>query len=192
MNQQLVGFLLIAGFASILIASFVGPPRLFQEPASETRLAIIAQHPTRWIASNVFYALAGIATAIGLALFSLHLRGSINAWINGLAAAAYILGTVVWVILMIIRTVNPAPYFSNYHFSPLTVALVLLTVIGLLLYGVVFLQASYPLWLGAALVAGMALIGGWALLFPSQFYGSFPPQILYLFTLAAGIALVRQ
>jgi len=191
-QEQLAGYLLIAGFVSVLVASFVGPPKLYQEPESETRLALIADHPTRWAASNLFFALGGLVTAAGLALFSLQLRGSVSTWLIGLGATAYILGTIVWAIFMVQRTINPASLFTSYAFSPLTVALLGLTVIGLLLYGVIFLQAGYPGWLGVGMIAGMTLIGGPALFFPAQFFKSFPPQILYLFTLIAGIVMLRQ
>jgi hypothetical protein len=190
--QQSAAILLILGFVFVLVASFVSPPRLYQEPESETRLAIIADYPARWIASNVFFVLAGVATAIGLGLFSLHLRGSVNAWVNGLAVAGYSLGTVAWVILVVSRTANPEPYFGAYHFSPFTIALLWLLAGGLLLYGVAFLQAGYPGWLGVSTIAGMALIGGVALFFPTQFYASFPPQLFYLFTLVAGIVMLRK
>ncbi|HEX6306408.1 MAG TPA: hypothetical protein VFZ76_19565 [Anaerolineales bacterium] len=193
MNQgQLAGFLLIAGFVSILIASMVGPPRLYQEPESETRLQIIANHPTRWAAANLFFALGGLVTAGGLTFFSLGLRGSVNMWLVGLSAVAYILGAIIWAAFMYQRTVNPASLFTSYAFSPLTVALLGLIVIGLLLYGVVFLQAGYPGWLGIGMIAGMALIGGAALLFPTRFFEAFPPQVLYLFTLIAGIVMLRK
>lgn len=191
-QQQLAGLLLVAGFVFVLLASFVGPPRLYQERESETRLEIIANHPTRWATSNLFFALGGLVTAGGLALFALQLRGSVSSWLLGLAAAAYILGAIVWAIFMYQRTVDPASLFTSYAFSPLTVALVVLSVTGLLLYGIIFLKAGYPGWLGVGTIAGMALIGGAALLFPAQFFASFPPQVFYLFTFVAGIVIWRQ
>lgn len=193
MNQaQIGGLFLVAGFIFILAASFVGPPRLYQEPDVNRQLELIAGHSTAWIASNVFFGLAGLVTAGGLALFALHLRGSENAWQAGTGAAAYALGAVVYAIFLYRRTVDPAALFANYAFSPLTVVLLSSLVIGLLLFGVVFLQAGYPGWLGWGVIVGMVLIGGAALFFPAQFFQSFPPQALYLFTLAAGIVMLRR
>jgi hypothetical protein len=189
---MLAGVLLILGFVFVLVASIVGPPRLYQEPNSEVRLEIIANFPTRWTVSNLFFALGALVTAAGLTLFALQLRESVSPWLIWLAVAAYILGAIVWVIFMFQRTVNPASLFTSYAFSPLTVALVGLSVTGLLLYGILFLQAGYPGWLGVGTIAGMALIGGAALLFPAQFFASFPPQVFYLFTLVAGIVVLRN
>lgn len=190
--QQIAGIALIAGFILILVASFVGPPRLYQEPESETRLQIIADYPTRWVASNALFALGGLITAVGFLLFSLQLRGSVSAWWFGSSAATYTLGAILWAIFMYQRTVNPASLFTSYAFSPLTIALFGFLVLGLLLYGIVFLLADYPGWLGIVSIAGMVLIGGIALLFPRPFFESFPPQLLYFFTLAAGIVMLRQ
>lgn len=184
--------MLIAGFVFIIVASSIGPPRLYQEPDSKARLEIIANHRTRWTASNLCFAFGGLVTAAGLALFSLQLRGSVSAWLIGPAVAAYTLGAIVWAIFMYQRTVDPSSLFTSYAFSPLTVALLALTVIGLLLYGVVFLQAGYPGWLGVGTIVGMVLIGGAALFFPTRFFESFPPQVLYVFTLVAGIVMLRQ
>jgi hypothetical protein len=82
--------------------------------------------------------------------------------------------------------------FNNYVFTPLTVILLGALVVGLLLYGIVFLQVGYPVWLGVGMIAGMAMIGGAALLFPARFFQSFPPQVFFLFTLIVGIVVLRQ
>jgi hypothetical protein len=191
-NLQVAGIALIAGFVLILVATFVGPPRLYQEPDSDTRMQIIADYPTRWAVSNLLFALGGLTTAAGLMLNSLQFRGSVSGWLIGPSTGVYILGAVLWAIFMYQRTVYPASLFTSYAFSPLTIALFGLMVIGLLFYGIIFLQVDYPSWLGIMTIAGMALIGGAALIFPRQFFESFPPQLLYFFTLAAGIVILRQ
>lgn len=190
--QQIAGIGLIAGFVFILVASSVGPPRLYQEPDSEARLEIIANHTTRWAASNLIFAVGGLITAAGLALFALQIRGSASLWLIVLGVASYTLGAIVWAIFMYQRTVDPSSLFTSYAFSPPTIALVGLTVIGLVLYGVIFLQAGYPGWLGVGTIAAMVLTGGAALLFPTQFFASFPPQLFYLLTLVAGIVMLRR
>ena len=61
MNQgQLAGYLLVIGFVSIIIASVVGPPRLYQEPDIDRQLEMIADHSASWVASNLFFGLAGL------------------------------------------------------------------------------------------------------------------------------------
>lgn len=191
-NEQLPAILLILGFVSVLVASMIGPPRLYQEPDVNRQLELVDEHQTAWIASNVFFGLAGLITAVGLALFSWQMRGSGNAWLAGMGSAAYALGALAYIVFLYQRTVDPAPLFSDYSFSPLTVFLLAALVIGLLLTGVAFLQVGYPSWLGVITITGMVLVGGTALFFPSQFFSYFPPQALFLFTLMAGIVMWRQ
>lgn len=193
MNQlNLPGYLLIAGFVVVLLATFAGPPGLFQEPDSEKRLEIIETYQSRWVASNVLFVLGGLATAAGLILFTIYAQGEVNSLLNWLAALSYSLGTVLWIIFLYNRTVNPAQLFEDYAFTPGTIALIGLLIGGLLLYGIVYIQAGYPGWLGFGTVGLTVLIGALALFFPSRFFASFPPQVLYLFTLAAGIVFLRQ
>ena len=51
--QKLAGILLIAGFALVMIASFIGPNDAYRAPDSKTRLEIIAQNRGRWMATNL-------------------------------------------------------------------------------------------------------------------------------------------
>ena len=69
-NEQLPAILLILGFVSVLVASVVGPPRLYQEPDVNRQLELIEEHQGTWIISNVFFGLAGVVTAVGLAASS--------------------------------------------------------------------------------------------------------------------------
>jgi hypothetical protein len=193
MNQlNVAGVSLIAGFILVILASVMGPPRLYQEPDSQIRLKIIEEHPGRWLASNTLFGLGGLATAAGLTLFSSYARGDVSPVLNWLSALAYGLGTVLWLLFLYNRQVNPGQLFENYDFSPFTVALIGLMLVGLLLYGVVYTQAGYPGWLGVGTAGLTVLIGALALFFPSRFFASFPPQVLYFFTLAAGIVMLRQ
>ena len=188
-NEQLPAILLILGFVSVLIASSVGPPRLYQEPSVDRQLELVAEYRTAWIVSNVFFGLAGLVTTIGFVLFSLQLRGSGIVWLASIGAIAYAFGTLAYAIFLYRRTVNPSQLFTNYTFSPLTIFLIASLMIGLLLMGVVLLQVGYPGWLGIGTVVGMVLIGGTAVFFPTQFFKSFPPQVLFLFTLMTGIVM---
>ncbi len=186
------GILLISGFALVMVASFAGPPRLFQAADSQAQLQLIEAYPTRWLLSNMFFALAGLTTAAGLILFTVFNQARSPAPLNWLAALAYALGTIFWIIFLANRIQDPAQLFENYSFSPFTIALFGLLISGLLLYGIVFLQAGYPGWLGYGTVGLVALMGLLAVVMPATFFKYFPPQFLYFFTLAAGIVLIRQ
>ena len=186
------GILLVAGFVCVLIASVTVTARIFQEKDPAVRLDIIAENKKQWMVSNTFWALAAVVTGVGFLLLSLHYRETISGWLLALAAGAYLIGVLAWVIFAYRRVVDPAPAFENYQFTPLTWLLLGGTVIGLLLYGVIFMQVGYPGWLGISLIGMSALIGGAALLFPARFYMNFPPQVLYLLTLVAGIVIWQR
>jgi hypothetical protein len=189
---SVAGMLLISGFLLVMAASFAGPPRLYQEANSQEQLQLIEEYPNRWLASNVLFALAGLATAVGLILFTFSSQGEGSALISWLAALAYALGTLFWIFFLANRFQDPAQLFENYSFSPFTVALFGLLIIGLLLYGIAFLQAGYPGWLGYGTAGLVTVIGLLAVVIPGTFFKWFPPQTLYFFTLAAGIALLIQ
>lgn len=193
MNQaDLSGLLLILGFVLIIVASVIGPPRLYQEPDPQVRLDIINEHGGRWTASNVLFALAPLVTIVGLALLSYFVRDEVVPLVNWAALLSYGLGTVIYIIFLYQRQVDPAQLFEDYTFSPRTIALISLSLLGLLLYGIVFIQAGFPGWLGYGTVGLIVIIGLIAIIFPDQFFANFPPQVFYLITLAAGIVMLRQ
>lgn len=186
------GILLVAGFVLVLFASFASPPRLYQESDSRVRLEIVENNQIRWLLSNIFFITAGVTSVVGLLLFTLQERGEASPLLSWLAAASYILGTLLWITFLYKRQVDPAQLFENYTFSTFTAWLVGLLVIGHLLYGIVFIQAGYPGWLGFVTIVLTAIIGLAALLIPGKFFASFPPQVFYFFSLAAGIVFLVQ
>lgn len=188
--QTWAGSLLIAGFVLVLLASTPLNANLYREKDPQQRIAIIEQSLTGWRVSNVFWALAALLTATGLVLLSVHFQGRVTPWILVPAAFVSGLGAIAWTVFAYRRSVAYAAYFRQYSFSPLTVALIALTVVGLLLYGIAFVQAGYPLWLGLGLSLSMLLTGGLALIMPGRFFANFPPQFFYLLTLMAGIVLI--
>ena len=191
-QTSLIGLLLISGFVLVLIASTVGPPGLYQEPAADKQVQIIEDHMSRWTASNLLFAIAALVTAAGLLFLSSQLRETATPWLVWSAGLAYLAGAVLWGVFLYQRQIDPGALFSDYTFSPLTVLMVALLIGSLLIYGIAFLQGGYPSWLGYGTVGLMGLIGLIALIFPGPFFKYFPPQALYLVTLAAGIVLLRR
>jgi len=189
---NLSAYLLIAGCALVLLATSVGPPRLYQEPDSQKQLENIENHRDRWLLSNLMFGLGGLSTAVGLILFSLYAQREVHPLLNWLAALGYALGTVLWLLFLYNRTIKPGQLFENYAFTPQTIVLIGSLLLGLLIYGIIYLQAGYPGWLGSGTIGLALLIGALAMLFPDRFFASFPPQLLYLFTLAAGIVFLGQ
>jgi hypothetical protein len=180
------------GFLLVIAGSVVSPPRLYQETDIQIRLEIVEDHMARWTASNVLLGMAGLVTAVGLILFSYYVRADVNSLLNWTALLAYSLGALAWIIFLSQRQVDPAQLFEDYTFSPLAIGLISLMLLGLLLYGVIFIQSGYPGWLGYGTVGLTAIIGILAIIFQDRFFANFPPQVFYLITLVAGIVMLRR
>jgi hypothetical protein len=185
---RIVGIAIIAGSALFLFASAPGP-NIYRLTDTQEQLALVAQHRTNWIVSNVAFGLGALATAAGFGLLSVRLQGSQAGGLNAVAAAAMIVGALFWVFLVARRTVSPETYFP-YSAASLWPGYIYyaLTVLGLAAYGFVFFQAGLPAWLGyialgsAGLLAVAAIVAGNAL----------PPQVLYLPTLLIGIVALAR
>lgn len=191
-SEQWASLAFISGFVFVLIASVAMTSDLYREKEAAVRLEIIAQNRRGWFVSNLFWALAAIVTGIGFLFITYHHKDTLNIWLMAAASLAYLIGVVGWVIFAYLRTINPVPFFENYTFSPVTYVLFWGIVSGLLLYGIVFWQVGYPIWLAIFMIIFTVTLGGLALWFPAKFYANFPPQILYLLTLIAGIVIWRQ
>jgi hypothetical protein len=193
MNMQSAsGLAMVIGFVIVVIASSVGPGKVYAERDPAARLEIIAQERGRWVSSNVLFALGGLVTALGLVLLASHSRSGEGGSLAAAAAMAYGLGSVAWAIYLAQRTIDPGSYLYTEPMPAFLAAFGALPLVGLGLFGLAWLRLGVVSWLGYLTAAGAALIAlGWVL-FPAQFYASFPPQLLYLFTLIGGIALVRS
>lgn len=190
--NEIAGILMIVGFVLVLIASFVGPNVVYTAPDSQTRLEIIAQNKGRWTATNVIWAVASLVTAAGFLFLSLALRENKNPWLLYAGAATVIIGMVAWAIYLYQRIGDPTG--NLYTTPPATMSLVFAyaMIVGLALYGVVFLQGSYPNWLGYTLLVSMGFLTAGLIFFFDAVYASFPPQFFFLLTLVVGIVTLRQ
>ena len=172
---------LIFIFAATPVSGIYGKKNL------EDRMAMITARRGAFVISQVGFGLGSLLTAVGFLLLTLHLRDSQSPWPNYAAAVSLVMGAILWAVFIYQRTLEPETMFGDYLGSRIMWVSFVFTEIGLVLYGVVFLQSSLPQWLGYAsfAVAAAMLVG--ALTIP----GWLPPQIIYLLTLVVGI-VVRQ
>lgn len=198
--RRTAGMALVAGFLLVIVATFVTPPGLIRAANNAAqgavrgavRLEIIAQAEKAWIAMNAGWALGALVTAAGFLLLTRTLRRDESPRLTYPGAAAFALGGIALALDFYLRTIDPAAYFALSPPPPLVLAFFWLTEAGLILYGIVFLRRSYPRWLGSAFIYTAGFLAAAALIFSSQFYGVFPPQIFYLLTAVAGTMLMGQ
>lgn len=147
-------------------------------------LAHIRAHWRGYALSQVLFAIGAVVTGVGMALLAVPLADADGSVLPLSGAIAILLGGVMWVVLSYDRTVNYERFFREYGSFPISAwAWLVLTGIGLAIYGYLFLSPGYPAWVGYATWVLIALQVAGAIFFPKQV----PPQIYYLATLMIGV-----
>ncbi len=185
-SQRLAAILLILG-ALAMVASFpVGLSRVYQIQDLQERVNIIERSMTRWNISQSLIALSALLTAVGFALLAGHLRSSTNGWLAILAALVFIVATISGVYFVYRQTFDPLSSYQG-DFKTFEFLYYWLALAGLLLFGIGFLQAGLPAWLGY-LTAGVTLIYG--VYFAISSVGFPTPGLVTILTLVIGIVLL--
>ena len=103
-----------------------------------------------------------------------------------ISLAAVILGAVLWDGRAYLRAVDPEEFVEGRLIGWLFPAYALVTQVGLLAFGVSYLRAGYPAWLGGVTV------GGAVIFFIVYFVlKDIPPMVYYFLTFMAGVRLMR-
>lgn len=152
------------------------------------RERIVEENKTRW---NITQTIAGIGfllMPIGFAVLATLLPSEGNIWIPTLGSAALILGAISGVYFLYRQTTDLVGAFSGRYpgFEP---AANILTLIGLILFGIGFLQTNIPAWLGY-LTAGVPILYGVIYLVSGS--GWLTPGISTLLGLLIAIILLWQ
>jgi hypothetical protein len=186
--QRLSSVLLIAGFAVLLLGFPFGLRGIYLTTDPSERVGIIEKHKTRWYITQVLLGLGFLLIAVGFAVLASHLRTVANAWIPALGAAALVVGTISGVLFLYRQTTDPLSVYQGAY-SGMETLNYWLSLAGLLLFGVAFLQAGLPAWLGY-LTAGAALLYGAVFLVTGA--GWLTPGFVSILGLVIGIILLRQ
>ncbi|MFQ5922442.1 MAG: hypothetical protein ACE5M4_06325 [Anaerolineales bacterium] len=187
-TQSLSAILLIAGFAVLLPAWLFSPPGIYQTPDLQRRVQIIEEYKTRWNITQPLIGLSLLLTAIGFAVLALHLRTLATARVPGLAAVAFIVALIPAAIFLYQQTTDPLGSYEGAY-SGMETLYYWLALAGLLLFGVAFLQAGLPAWLGYVTVGATLLYG---IVFLVSGSGWFTPGLVGLLSLVIAIVLLRQ
>ena len=185
-TERVAAIILLVGSVLFIIAAFMPVSRVYAGPSQATRLEIITSNRTAWSASQVLFGLGASIAAIGLGFVAHHLRGAPGAVWAYIGLAAVILGAVLWDGLVYLRAVDPEGFVEGRLVGWLFPAYTLLTQVGLIAFGVSYLRAGYPAWLGGVTVGGAIIFFIIYLVFRD-----IPPFVYYILTFIAGIVLVR-
>ena len=153
-TERVAAIILLVGSVLFIIAAFMPVSRVYAEPSQAAKLEIITSNRTAWSASQVLFGLGASIAAIGLGFVTYHLRGTPGAvWVY-IGLAAVILGAVLWDGLMYLRAIDPEGFVEGRLISWPFPVYTLLTQVGLIAFGVSYLRAGYPAWLGGITVGG--------------------------------------
>jgi hypothetical protein len=196
--ETVAGWLLVVGTVAGLAP--VGNPsllRVFLVPRAE-HIAIVAAHRRGWYALNGGFAAATVATTAALAMLALEVESD-NAARAGLIAgtAAYGVGGVLWCAMLAIRSrvtpalagrgdPDPAARLLEEAQGGLFATYVLMTAVALVVIGLALALGGGV----SIVVAGLAILVGGGALVIQLVTGDLVPAVLYLPTLAIGIALL--
>jgi len=181
-------WIVILGSLLFLISAFALPnvARIYMEKTEQGRAEILTNHPTEWKIHTVLFVLGTTLTAIGLGLLALSWQSTHSSWHLLAGAALLVIGFILMDWHMGYRYFNPMSFASNSIPVWLFAGYSLLTMVGLALFGFGYLQIGLPSWLGWLNIIGMAALFILAIIFRDM-----PPFVYYLFTLTAGIVILR-
>jgi hypothetical protein len=181
------GWILIIGAVIFAAGSFSPSIGVFWESDPATKQQLIEEAQTLWQLTHLAWILGALLTVLGLGLVTYHLRSSHVAMMAILAFVAVLLGAAVGLWHLYLRATDPGAFtqgtLPGWHYGVYTA----LTLLGLAIYGFVYLRSGLPRWLGYVTIAGavLAFIGFVVL------QDVWPPLSYYALTFLAGVVLVR-
>src|SRR5215216_2446724 len=175
----------IIGSVMFLTAAFMPISFVYGERDVQTQIARVQDSPLAWVISLSLFAL-GSMLVVGLAWLTLYLRSTSAAFATSLGLVMIAFGTLCWVVIVYKRATLPLQdVFGAPTFGWLFIAYTLLTQAALIAYGLAFLQAGYPRWLGLGAIIPAALLCVAYLIFKDM-----PPFVYYVITLVIGSRLL--
>lgn len=188
--HQMSGVVIAAGLFFYVAAMFVAP-RLYDTEDISERLHLIEENQARWNISQLFFALGPGVTAAGIAMLAFLQRSGTSAWLYGLGAALFAIGSGIAVWLVYRQTMDPAAFWEGTE-TPLIIGygFLLLSLAGMICLGIAILQSSFPNWVGYFAI-GSAVVLAIASLASRGQAGFFISIFIYLVTFVMGVVIWR-
>lgn len=155
-KQVLPALVLIASTVVLAGGTALLPPGLYDTQDPEEQARLVEEHRDTFNLAQPLNVLAGVLVAVGFGLLAARMRGVASAWILGLGALAFLLGTISASIFIYLQSFDPQNAYAGAY-SIWETSVYWSWLAGLALFGVAFLQAGLPSWIGY-LTAGSALL----------------------------------
>ena len=184
-NIQITALLLILGTGLIYTGFGAFPPRIYTEQNVQEKLNLLAAHPRRWILSQSFVIMGGIATIAGSIFLISLFRESQDALLVRISVVGFVFGHLFWIWHVGLRTALPQKFAKNELPAWLFKIYSIPTLLALAGFGVAFWLQGIHQVLGAGLFLAALLV-----LFLFLKFKDMPPFVYYAMTLTIAIALL--
>jgi hypothetical protein len=184
-TQRLGGVLIITGLIFAIVASMVFPSEYYTAKDQGARQAIMNANRSGWIATNWLWIAASIVTTIGLFLIALRDRSLLSMAGMGL----FSIGSAFWIVYLYLRSLDVSVSDNSLWMEAV---FAWLDTVGLALLGIAFLCSDFSNWVGYVNIGYGILFMLVFLLFRTQMYEFFPPQVIYMVALFTSIVVVRR
>jgi hypothetical protein len=190
--EALAGTVLILGFAFWMLAMILSPPNLYREPDLHKRAAIIERHLRRWYISQVCFGLGMLGIGLGFLLLAPSEIAAAAPWAGYIAGLALLIAGAIGAAAVYRQTFDPVGFWSGPNSVAERVAgvgLLVLTMGGLAVWGLLFIGGFQPAWIGTLMTASAILC---SVIYAATRGGGafFLISFAYLVSLVAGLALV--
>jgi hypothetical protein len=188
MSYTTIAWIILIGCLLFLFAAFNPASMAFGAPTPEAKLEIIRRYERLWVISQYAFGLGAVVAAAGYLL--LARAGGPQAAYGGLltlVSSGMLAGALLWGINLFMRATDFEGFANgtqpNWPFLTYT----LLTLLGLAVWGYVFLQGGFPVWLGWGTLAPAVVLFALLVIFKDM-----PPFVYYLISLELVWVLFKQ
>jgi len=141
-NIQITALLLILGTGLIYTGFGAFPPRIYTEQNVQEKLNLLAAQPRRWILSQSFVIMGGIAAMAGSVFLISLFRESQTALLVRISVVGFVFGHVFWIWHVGLRTALPQKFAKNELPGWLFKIYSIPTLLALAGFGIAFLAAG--------------------------------------------------
>lgn len=183
---QLAGALLVAGWLIFWGGLILPTWRVYATSDPDLREKLINDRDSYWIISHIMFLIGAVTTTTGMAIFTSTIEETDVRLLALVALVALVLGTLIWVhIVFAFRLLMSSEEYVRTNAGGWTFpAYAVLTVGGLMVYGIVLLLSDFPTWLG------LVTIGLNSVILIAYFARDTGPGPFYVTTLIIGIAFL--
>lgn len=184
-DLKLPAWLFIVGTILFIAAAFNPSAAVFAQSDPANKLEIIQNQRTLWSLSQGLFGAGATVTAVGVLVLAgrwMSTSAGVPLLVGGLAM---VVGALLWDVHVYQRAVSPTAFVNGELPGWLFTVYTLLTLFGLLILGLSYIQVGQPGWLGYGTVAATLALFVVYLLFKD-----IPPFVYYLITFIGAVVLL--